>query len=377
MKFLILNTDYLDFLRWLYAQHPGLENAPYEEQMRVRVESLFGAADFLSSNLCKLGHEAWDVYFNNEFMQKAWAHEHGVRLPSKYEWRFRLRRGIVPWISRMRSRNWFYEVLAVQIKYYKPDVLLNWAMDGIPTYFLQEMKNEVGLLIGQAEPPTLFKEKEQDWRVYDLVLLPSEGLLDYFQKHGVKAELLRFGFDPRVLLCVNRDSNRTIPVSFIGSIGKAHSTRSQLLEVVCDQIDDDILIWAPSLDRMSLTIRNHYQGPAWGKEVYSIMSSSRITLNCHIDIAAEYADNMRLYEATAVGTLLITDWKVNLHEMFEPGKEVVAYRTPEECVELVRYYLEHNEEREAIARAGQQRTHRDHTYYHRMQELVDIVRKYL
>ena len=25
MKFLILNTDYPEFLRWLYAQHPGLE----------------------------------------------------------------------------------------------------------------------------------------------------------------------------------------------------------------------------------------------------------------------------------------------------------------------------------------------------------------
>jgi len=35
MKFLILNTDYPEFLRWLYAQHPGLEKQPYEGQMRV------------------------------------------------------------------------------------------------------------------------------------------------------------------------------------------------------------------------------------------------------------------------------------------------------------------------------------------------------
>lgn len=39
--------------------------------------------------------------------------------------------------------------------------------------------------------------------------------------------------------------------------------------------------------------------------------------------------------------------------------------------------LEHDKEREATARAGQQRTLREHTYYHRMQELVDIVCKYL
>ena len=46
-------------------------------------------------------------------------------------------------------------------------------------------------------------------------------------------------------------------------------------------------------------------------------------------MAKSYANNMRLYEATGVGALLVTDWKENLGEMFEPGKEVVAYRSPE------------------------------------------------
>jgi spore maturation protein CgeB len=101
-----------------------------------------------------------------------------------------------------------------------------------------------------------------------------------------------------------------------------------------------------------------------------------MTLNTHGDKAA-YAANMRLFEATGVGTLLITDWQENLHEIFEPGKEVIAYRTPEECAELIQYYLEHVEEREAIARAGQERTLREHTYYKRMQELVGILERYL
>jgi spore maturation protein CgeB len=86
---------------------------------------------------------------------------------------------------------------------------------------------------------------------------------------------------------------------------------------------------------------------------------------------------LRLYEATGVGTLLLTDWKENLHEIFIPGKEVVAYRSPEECAELIHYYLTHEEERQAIAAAGQQRTLREHTSYQRMQELVDIVPRYL
>jgi spore maturation protein CgeB len=82
---------------------------------------------------------------------------------------------------------------------------------------------------------------------------------------------------------------------------------------------------------------------------------------------------MTLYEATGVGALLVIDQREDLHRLFAPGKEVVAYRSPGECAELIGYYLTHEEERRAIALAGQQRTLSEHTYYHRMQELVDIL----
>src|SRR5512143_598819 len=80
MNFLILNTDYLEFLNWLYAQQPNLGQRPYEEQMNVRNESLFSTADFYSSSLRRLGHAAWDIHANNEWMQKTWAKEQGVEV---------------------------------------------------------------------------------------------------------------------------------------------------------------------------------------------------------------------------------------------------------------------------------------------------------
>lgn len=150
-----------------------------------------------------------------------------------------------------------------------------------------------------------------------------------------------------------------------------------LLETLCDRFEQ-IRIWGPGIDHLPLSslIRKHYVGQAWGREMYQILGNSKITLNHHGDVPP-YANNMRLFEATGVGTLLITDWKENLHEMFEPGKEVVSYQSPEECTELIKYYLEHDEERKAIARAGQERTLHKHTYCQRMQELVNIVHKYL
>jgi hypothetical protein len=108
------------------------------------------------------------------------------------------------------------------------------------------------------------------------------------------------------------------------------------LEHICSM--SPVQVWSAHVAHLppSSFIRRSYVGPAWGKEMYQVLRNSRLTLNHHGDISS-FANNLRLFEATGVGTLLITDWKENLSEMFDIGKEVIAYRTPEECAELIRY----------------------------------------
>jgi hypothetical protein len=394
MRFLIVNTAYPEFLRWLYAQHRGLEKQGYEEQMRVVVESLFGVADFYSTNLRKLGHEAWDIHANNEWMQKAWAMEHGIgveeRTTVQQQRQGMLRRALQlagrtplrylkpllrPVLHSVDSQpTWLYDILAAQIKHYKPDVLLNQAMVAVSGDFLHQMKPHVRLLVGQIASPI---PRGPDFSCYDLVVSSLPNIVDHFRHLGVPSELHKLGFGPRVLEKLKDSSGSIIPVSFVGNLFQAHGARVRWLEYLCQRLD--VRIWGIGIDGLpsDSPIRQCHMGTAWGIEMYQILRRSKITLNHHIDMAGDYANNLRLYEATGVGTLLITDWKVNLHEMFEPGKEVVAYRTPQECAELIQYYLEHDEERKGIARAGQQRTLREHGYYQRMQELVEIVGKYL
>jgi len=393
MKFLILNTDYPEFLLWLYSQHPELENKSYQEQMQTRNESLFGVANFYSENLRKLGHEAWDIHFNNRLMQKAWAKEQGIQaresISTLQEWRRLLRRGrravaktpiryfrsLFPRMSRalVEDYRWFYDVLAAQIKYYDPDVLLNQDMVTIDAQLLRKMKPYTRLLVGQIASPLPQKE---DYACYDLVISSLPNYVEYFRRIGVPSSLHKLAFEPRVLSML--DSRRPeIPVSFVGNLSQYHRERVHLLEHLCTQLS--IGVWGPGLGYLpsDSPIHKHYMGQAWGIEMYRILSKSRIVVNQHSNIAESYANNMRLFEATGVGTLLVTDWKVNLHEMFEPGKEVVVYGSPEECAELTKYYLEHDKEREAIARAGQQRTLLEHTYYQRMHELEEIVDSFL
>lgn len=393
MKFLILNTDYPEFRRWLYAQHLGLEKQPYEEQMQARNESLFGVADFYSSNLRKLGHEAYDIHANNEFMQRAWAREQGMQVeqptPMAQRWRESLQRArriaaktplrhlksfLQPMLGSLGSQpSWFYDILAAQIKHYKPDALLNQDMASISARFLREMKPYIRLLVSQIASPL---PEKGEFGCYDLVISSLPNFVEHFRRMGLPTELHRFAFEPRILSYLNGE-NAKIPVSFVGSLSWHHSARLQLLEYLCARLD--LKVWGQGVEGLAKNspIRECHMGQAWGTEMYRILRNSKMTLNHHIGVAESYANNMRLFEATGVGTLLVTDWKVNLHEMFEPGREVVAYRSPEECAKLIQYYLEHDDERKAIAHAGQERTLREHTYYKRMEELVDIVHKYL
>src|SRR5262249_35051153 len=178
MRFLIVNGDYPLFLDWLYGQDPDLQHKSYEEQMQVRLESLFSSDLFYSANLRKLGHEAHQIYFNNEAMQTAWAREYGFRINKG--WRFRLSKGFVPWLSRTNAY-WRYDILTAQIRYYKPDVPLNQDMFlGSPSF--RRMSPRLRLLIGShgRELP-----RAGGFGVYDLRLSVVENVVDCFRREGV------------------------------------------------------------------------------------------------------------------------------------------------------------------------------------------------
>jgi hypothetical protein len=392
LRILNVITDYPEFLAWLYGQNRGLERQSYREQARVRYDSLFGVADFYSTNLRKLGHEAWDVYANNEFLQRAWGREHGVRFEEPTGRCGRLlsaardagsiltrtplrhvTRLLRPWIASLNQPSgWFYDILAAQIKHYRPDILVNHDM-GISRRFLGELKPYLRLLVGQIASPL---PPRQDFSGYDLVISSLPNLVDHFRRIGLSSAFSRLAFEPRVLGRLNLDRPK-ISVSFVGSLSEHHQSRVQMLEYLCARLG--VEVWGRQVGRLrkNSSIPQCQRGSAWGIEMYQILCDSKITLNHHIEVADSYANNMRLFEATGVGALLITDWKKNLAEMFEPGREVVVYRSAAECAELIRYYLDHDDEREAIAQAGQKRTCREHTYEQRMQEFVEIVGAHL
>ncbi|HET9844190.1 MAG TPA: glycosyltransferase, partial [Nitrospira sp.] len=240
--------------------------------------------------------------------------------------------------------------------------------------WLYRIKPWVRLLVGQHAATTL--PNDDDYRCYDLVVSSFPPTVEFFAGKGIPAVLHRLGFDPDVL-AAHPEAARAYPVTFVGSLSAVHISRIEWLEELCVRVPE-LRIWGPGVERLqaSSPLRQRHMGVVWGNEMYDVLRRSQITLNHHGDVAP-YANNCRLFEATGMGAMLLTDWKANLQDMFQIGKEVAAYRTIEECAEMIRYYLEHDEARMAIARAGQARTLRDHTYRSRMQEFVELTQKHM
>lgn len=371
MKFFIINTDYSDFQRTLYSQHPGLAKQSYQEQMRVRIDSFFGTGDFYSRNLGTLGHESRDALLNVEPLQRQWARENSLVLSMSHKpIKFRLRRGIVPWVSREKDTRWICEILAAQIKAFRPDVVYSMALQAVDSDFLRSVQGFYGVAVGQhaSQLPS------SDLSEYDLILSSLPNQVDYFRTLGIKSELFRLGFEPKVLTRLSLGPKK-YDVAFVGGVGYNFTQGTRMLEELCRRRDVCIWGYGSELLPKASPIHAAHQGQAWGLQMYQILHDAKIVFNRHIDFAENHANNMRLYESTGVGAMLLTDKKKDLNEIFAPNREVITYETVEECVELADYYLEHESERAAVAQAGQQRTLTDYNYLKRMQELVGIVER--
>ena len=68
----------------------------------------------------------------------------------------------------------------------------------------------------------------------------------------------------------------------------------------------------------------------------------------------------RMFELPANGVMQICDGGEFLETFFDVGTEVVGYRSADDLIDKIRYYLIHEEERLAIARAGYRRVMQDH-----------------
>jgi len=399
MKLLRLASVYPGYSDQFYAAHPDLPGKSYQEQCDAFFYDAFAWADSWKVALRPVGYEVEEIAWNLAPMQQAWARENLPRSSA---------------IPDAKS------IAVEQVRRFAPDIL--W-FDDHDADLLRRIRESVPAIrlvagwTGSAIP------RHNALAYCDVVLSCSRESVERLAKLGHSAAELHHGFDPRILsrLKPARDSHDLI---FIGQLirdSEFHIAREKLLEDLVAALPIRIFSPSPRLTPLTRTKRlakygissayrlaraagggrlavgllraaggseawlrpaapvnpslmPHMTDGIYGLKMYQTVRDSKITLNIHADSSDRFASNMRLFEVTGVSGCLLTDWKPNLSEMFELDKEVVAYRSPAECIEKARWLLGNADTRAAIARAGQARTLREHTFAHRAQRMDEILR---
>jgi len=120
-------------------------------------------------------------------------------------------------------------------------------------------------------------------------------------------------------------------------------------------------------------------GPGWERfvtfeEMLDIFKTSKINLN----FSGAYRGNRmqmkgRIFQVCQRGGFMLTEYVPHIEDYFEIDKEIVCFSNKEEMVDKIIYYLNHDEERRAVAQAGWKRATSEHTPFHMLSRVFDEI----
>ncbi|MBY0432337.1 MAG: glycosyltransferase, partial [Rhodospirillales bacterium] len=332
-----------------------------------QVEGFFHSASAWTQPLQALGHEVLDVTANNAPLQTRWMVENDrFDVAKTFSDALVFGRHVM---QQKQDLGWQRGFVAEQVKKFKPDVLLCANLYMFDDTFLGMVKGSYGKAVGQhaaVMPRNSLKH-------YDLIISSLPNQVAEFSRHGIRSEVVKLAFDERLLTHLD-EHGKPHDVAFIGQISPHHRGRAHFIADVAKGVPIAFwgdAAWPEDIDPAGLKITGH--PPLWGLQMYQTLKDCRMVLNFHLDAAGQYANNLRLFEVTGVGSLLMTDNKLNIGEYFEPGREIVVYDDAADCVDKIRKLQSAPDVVAAISQAGQQAVLSRHTYHHRVHDLLALI----
>ncbi|MEI2720419.1 MAG: glycosyltransferase [Gemmatimonadales bacterium] len=184
---------------------------------------------------------------------------------------------------------------------------------------------------------------------------------------GRTVDVLSVAADPSVYRPIRTKDQYRANVVFAGA---ATPRRERLLG---ELVEFGLALWGPGWRQTSL--RDYCRGEATSTGEYvRAYAGATVAVNIH-HVAVEgdpreAACNQRLFELAAMGAAQVVDERGDLARSFEAGEEVLPFRDSGELRNHVRELIENPAEAERLGQAARARALRDHTYMHRMRQLL-------
>ncbi len=398
-----ISSFYRNFLDTYYRKHSDLQEMDYARQYEHLMDTKYGWSDFFKKHFEKLGVEVIEIVHNATNLQKAWAENFHFE----------------------NSNN----ILMSQIEYYKPDVIFFQDTKSFSADFVKHLRTKfsfIKIIFGHICAP--FSDYEISiYKNYDFILTCLPVFQEIFKKNNIQSYIFHHGFETSIIDYLTYDKKLNSDFTFIGSLmsgNEFHNQRIKYIEHLFNKgIDlklytnthsDSFIflklkqsayvlsklltgIGLSSLNRLikpmqkvsvlksmpqklelpKIVIKNAINSNIFGIDMYNILANSKIVFNMHGGIAGNYAANVRMFEATGAGSVLLTDYKENIRDFFEPDYEIVTYKSMEECSDKAKWLLQNHEKANDIAKRGQKRTLESHSLQNRFYEVFEIINKHL
>jgi spore maturation protein CgeB len=225
-----------------------------------------------------------------------------------------------------------------------------------------------------------FDNFSQHWApCFDFVSTTDQKAFEKYKAIGYDNVLLtQWAANPRIWSCAVKE-----PRYGVTFIGQEHGNRKSVVTFLRKQ-GISVEVWGPrwKLTRIHEIAHNHYlmtdsmyervasSTRVSQQEMIAILQQSQINLN--LSASSQTSQNQikgRNFEIPACGGFQISGYAGRLEEYFQIDHEIICYKTIDELVDKIRYYLQHEKERREIAEAGYRRILKEHTYVHRFAQL--------
>lgn len=162
-------------------------------------------------------------------------------------------------------------------------------------------------------------------------------------------------------------SSAYVPAHYILGRKLANMERTRLLEQISKEFSIRLYThhetpWLANVLNMGKV--DYYQ------EMPYVFACSKINLNISLR-SIRSGIPQRALDIMGMEGFLLSNYQQELCEYFVVDKEFVCYTEQEECTEKIKYYLNHEEEREKIAKRGKSKVAQNFTYSNRLEQMLE------
>ena len=119
-------------------------------------------------------------------------------------------------------------------------------------------------------------------------------------------------------------------------------------------------------------LRKHHKGIVdYHQQMPLVFTGSKINMNLSLR-SIHSGIPLRVLDIMACGGFVLTNFQTEIAEYFREGEEIATFRSLEECIEKIQYYLQNEAERETIAEAGKRKVRETFSYRNGLEKLFGI-----